>query len=54
MYDQLRRTILEIIDDSTLEPGDLLPGEMRLCELYGVSRTVVRQALASTTESSHA
>lgn len=46
MYDQLRRTILEIIDDSTLEPGDLLPGEMRLCELYGVSRTVVRQALA--------
>lgn len=45
MYDQLRRQILETISDEGLEPGDLLPGELRMCELYGVSRTVVRQAL---------
>lgn len=45
MYDQLRRQILETIADEGLEPGDLLPGELRMCELYGVSRTVVRQAL---------
>jgi len=45
MYDQLRRQILETIEDEGLQPGDLLPGELRMCELYGVSRTVVRQAL---------
>lgn len=45
MYDQLRRQILETIEDDHLQPGDLLPSELRMCELYGVSRTVVRQAL---------
>lgn len=45
MYDQLRRQILETIEDEDLQPGDLLPSELRMCELYGVSRTVVRQAL---------
>ena len=45
MYDQLRRQILETIEDEGLQPGDLLPGELRMCELYSVSRTVVRQAL---------
>lgn len=45
MYDQLRRRILETIEDAGLAPGDLLTGELRMCELYGVSRTVVRQAL---------
>lgn len=45
MYDQLRRRILETIEDERLTPGQLLPGELRMCELYGVSRTVVRQAL---------
>lgn len=45
MYDQLRRRILEAIEDDGLAPGDMLPGELRMCEFYGVSRTVVRQAL---------
>ncbi|WP_211220832.1 GntR family transcriptional regulator [Agrococcus lahaulensis] len=45
MYDQLRRQILATIADEGLSPGDLLPGELRMCEQYGVSRTVVRQAL---------
>lgn len=46
MYDQLRRLIVEHIENDGLQPGDPLPGEHRLCEQYGVSRTVVRQALA--------
>ncbi|WP_286795623.1 GntR family transcriptional regulator [Microbacterium sp. UBA3394] len=46
MYDQLCRLLLARISQGKLKPGDLLPGEMRLCEHYGISRTVVRQALA--------
>jgi len=46
MYDQLRQLIVDGIAADGLQPGDLLPGEHRLCELYGISRTVVRQALA--------
>lgn len=46
MYDQLERIIRAAIADGILKPGELLPGELHLCELYGVSRTVVRQALA--------
>ena len=46
MYDQLRQLIIDGIAREDLRPGDLLPGEHRLCEQYGISRTVVRQALA--------
>jgi GntR family transcriptional regulator len=46
MYRQLGARIIEAIEQRGLGPGDLLPGEHRLCEEFGVSRTVVRQALA--------
>ncbi len=46
MYDQLRQLIIDHIEREGLQPGDGLPGEHRLCEQYGISRTVVRQALA--------
>ncbi|MEV7632465.1 GntR family transcriptional regulator [Microbacterium sp. NPDC089318] len=46
MYDQLRQLILDGISRDGLQPGDPLPGEHRLCEQYGISRTVVRQSLA--------
>lgn len=36
---------LERIITSQLKPGDQLPGEPRLCELFGVSRTVIRHTL---------
>ncbi|MCU1582402.1 MAG: GntR family transcriptional regulator, N-acetylglucosamine utilization regulator [Microbacteriaceae bacterium] len=45
MYHQLKRRIVDEIARLGLQPGDLLPGEHRLCEQFGVSRTVVRQAL---------
>ncbi|MBK9122110.1 MAG: GntR family transcriptional regulator [Chloroflexi bacterium] len=36
---------IEQIIGASMRPGDQLPGEPRLCELFGVSRTVIRQAL---------
>lgn len=43
-YDQLKR-LIEYQIRHHLKPGDLLPTEAELCERYGVSRTVVRQAI---------
>jgi DNA-binding GntR family transcriptional regulator len=42
LYQTLRRHIL----DSVYREGDLLPSENELCQLYGMTRPTVRQALA--------
>lgn len=44
-YVQVKRDLQEQIERGEWEPGDQLPGEMELCRLYDVSRTVIRQAL---------
>lgn len=44
-YEQLKQLLITPIEEGTLSPGDLLPPEWELCKQYGVSRTVVRQAL---------
>lgn len=44
-YEQLRQLILRHITGGELVPGDLLPSETELCEMYAVSRTVIRQAI---------
>lgn len=44
-YVQLRDTLEEEIRSGNWQPGDRIPGENELCEMFGVSRTVVRQAL---------
>ena len=44
-YIQLMEVLKETIGLGRWQPGDRLPGEHALCETYGVSRTVVRQAL---------
>ena len=37
--------MLDRVVSGELEPGTLLPNEPRLCEVFGVSRTVIREAL---------
>lgn len=44
-YDQLRSILQDAMRSGRLAIGDQLPSEAQLCDQYGVSRTVVRQAL---------
>lgn len=45
VYRQLEEIIESKIYDGTYKTGDKIPSENELCELYGVSRTTVRQTL---------
>jgi GntR family transcriptional regulator len=45
-YHQLKQLIVADISDNNRQPGDRLLGDHALCETYGVSRTVARQALS--------
>lgn len=44
-YHQLYALLKESIVEKELKPGDMLPSENELCQIYSVSRTVVRSAL---------
>ena len=44
-YYQLEQLLREKMENGRLKPGDALPSEAELCSIFGVSRTVVRQAL---------
>ncbi|MCA9887652.1 MAG: GntR family transcriptional regulator [Anaerolineae bacterium] len=44
-YIQLKEILCTAIDQQHWEPGDRIPGEPELCDTFGISRTVVRQAL---------
>ncbi len=44
-YYQLIEILKQQIEDGVWVPGDKMPSELELCDSYGVSRTVVRQAL---------
>ncbi len=45
IYYQLKLHFKQQMENNTLRPGDRLPTEMELCDLYNVSRAPVRQAL---------
>jgi GntR family transcriptional regulator len=45
LHHQLKLILAAMVHTGALAPGDPLPGELRLCNQYGISRTVVRQAL---------
>lgn len=46
LHRQLRDWIADSLVRQAVPPGTMLPGEYALCRDFGVSRTVVRQALA--------
>lgn len=46
MHYQVERDMRERIESGVWQPGEMVPGEMELCALYGVSRTTLRQAIS--------
>jgi len=44
-YIQVRDALQDHFRTGTWKPGDRLPGELELCQMFRVSRTVIRQAL---------
>jgi GntR family transcriptional repressor for pyruvate dehydrogenase complex len=47
LSDRVVQSVLDLIASSALKPGDRLPSERDLGERFGVSRTVVREAVRS-------
>jgi GntR family transcriptional regulator len=45
LYDQIERNLRDLIINGKLNPGEVVPSEWELVELYGVSRLTVRRAL---------
>lgn len=45
LYVQIKQALSEQIENGSWKPGKCIPGETELCNIFGVSRTVVRQAL---------
>src|SRR5512139_2432558 len=45
LYDQIERNLRDLIVNGHLKPGQAMPGEWELVELYGVSRLTVRRAV---------
>jgi GntR family transcriptional regulator len=45
LYDQIERNLRDLIVNGQLQPGQMVPPEWDLSELYGVSRLTVRRAL---------
>lgn len=45
VYHQIARQLKALIEDESLENGDLIPSERELCDTFGVSRMTVRQAI---------
>ena len=46
LADKLEEQLIIYIRNNKLVPGDALPNEMQLVEMYGISRNVVREALS--------
>lgn len=53
LYFQLKKIILSELKNGTLKTNDKLPTEAELCDMYGLSRTTVRQAISELVTSGH-
>lgn len=53
LYFQLKQIILAELKSGALQTNDKLPTEAELCEIYGLSRTTVRQAVSELVTSGH-
>jgi DNA-binding FadR family transcriptional regulator len=47
LSDKIRHELLEVIDNGSLGPGELLPSERELMERFGVGRPAIREAMQS-------
>jgi GntR family transcriptional regulator len=45
LYFQFKNILLEMMKTNELQPGDMIPTEFELCDIFGISRTTIRQAL---------
>lgn len=45
LYFQFKNILISMMKDGKLQPGDMIPTEFELCDIFGISRTTVRQAL---------
>ncbi len=50
-YERIAELIVEFITEQRLRPGDRLPTEQKFAEQFGVSRTIVRDAIKMLTPS---
>ena len=46
LYHQIYLDLRQMIQRELIEPGDMLPPELDICQAYGVGRQTVRQAIA--------
>lgn len=53
LYHQVYHAVLDAIRRGRFRVGDALPTEAELCELFGVSRITIRQALADLVQANH-
>ncbi len=45
LYDSIKDDLLSKIEDGTYQEGQTIPSEVKLAEMYGVSRATIRQAI---------
>lgn len=45
LYFQFKNILLNMMKTGELQSGDMIPTEFELCDIFGISRTTIRQAL---------